>query len=102
MITIHELLYLDDDIKDRMDEIEEAVRENRILPDIYYVALSSNQNEQLDIFSGFMFYMERKHREDLVIVGLAQGKDAAYELVQQMAADTYAQTGSCNLRAIFD
>lgn len=101
MIRTHELMYVDDTLKEKIDEVQEALDNNKILPYVYYITLASNEFEQLDIISGWMFRNEERNEDEIVVVGVAKSKRTAIELVQKMAEDSYRTLGNCNLRKMF-
>ena len=101
MIRIHELMYADDALKEKIDEVQEALDNNKILPSVYYITLASNKVEQLDIISGWMFRIEERNEDEIVVVGVAKSKRSAIELVKKMAEDSYRTLGNCNLRKMF-
>jgi hypothetical protein len=101
MIRIHELAYVDDDIKEKWDKIQDAIDDDKIPIFLYYITLASNKFEQLDIISGIMMDSEERNAEDIVIVGVAKDKNSAFKLVEKMARDSYMETGSCSLRKMF-
>lgn len=54
---------------------------------IYLIALSNN-DDQLDIFHCSQLKQKYFDKRNLYVVGLAKGKDEAYQLVGRMLADT--------------
>ncbi len=97
--TYIEHLYIGERAGHYLEQIYRAVGRGTTIPELYLITFASNDVEQLDIISA-KYLLKPKIREKLpTIVGVAITKKEAYQLVEQMAHDSYLATGKCDLCA---
>ena len=94
-------LYTDAPVREHLPQIRAAIEENRPVAGLYLITLAENPAEQLDIYASAMFRNAVLHRREATIVALAMGKEAAWQLVAEMARDAYEEYGNCSLRRLF-
>ncbi|HIV17342.1 MAG TPA: hypothetical protein IAB17_05070 [Candidatus Alectryocaccobium stercorigallinarum] len=102
MIKWHSRIYLEEKVRTDYDKIRALADEGKCASGIYFIALSSNPDEQLDIFSAHMFRSSLEVFPDPVVVGLASGKEEAEELVSVMALDALEAVGTVDFRKYFE
>lgn len=66
----------------------------RWLSNAYIIALPSNSDNVLDIYSNNELLQKYYKNRDIFVVGLAYGKDEALELVKDIIWEVYQATGS--------
>ncbi|MGN0293666.1 MAG: hypothetical protein ACI4D3_06635 [Lachnospiraceae bacterium] len=67
----------------------------------YLIALAENPSEMFDIVPGKMIERGVYPVETLYILGIAAGKQEAFELVEKMVDYIYRETGTLNIRGYF-
>lgn len=66
----------------------------KFLSNAYIVALPSNPANVLDIYPYNEFLQKHRGDDDVFAVGLACGKDEAYEVVKDIVWDVYSSSGN--------
>lgn len=92
-------LYLGTRAEEQEAKIRRALRKGAWFPGLFLITYPLNEAEQLDI-------IEAKYlRNDIIlrtlppVVGLAVGKREAYEVLAQIAGETFQATGSCDMKS---
>lgn len=91
-------LYISDSAEKSIGKIIVKLNERKFQNGIYLITLSSNVNEQLDIFNAVYTLQPDFPREDLFIIGITKSQDEAFEIVEQITAEVYEQTGAVDIR----
>jgi len=92
-------LFVTDAVSNRAEQIIEAIKLNKMTPNIYVITLASNEANLLDIIPSWELLQPAYPKSNVEIVGLANGKKDAFQLVEYIVAETYQQTGSPDVRA---
>jgi len=79
------------------EKVIRAVDRDAPFPDLYLITFASNGTDQLDILEARYLSDDRISNSLPEIVGLAIGRNEAFETVRRMAADTYRDTGACDM-----
>lgn len=93
-------LYLGEEAKKAKYKIFGKISEKRFTFDTYLIIISANPNNILDIISANEFYQphfQKEYANDIYVVGLAKGKDEAFELVRQIIDETYSNSGNVDI-----
>ena len=99
MVTYSERLYTDDKInKKKLNKIKRNIRQGRGRFDLYLIALSNNDHDQLDIIHNSMFNQKLYRKFDIRVVGLASSYDEATSIVLNILEDTMTETGSVDMK----
>lgn len=101
MALWYEKLYTGQNAALIYDKIHKSVEEERYIPGVYLITLSSNQNEQLDIYDSIQLYMPALRQRLSPIIGIACGNEEAMGVFQIIAEDVLQKTGGLRLREYF-
>lgn len=71
------------------------------MTNVYVIVLGSGSN-LFDIYHCAFFKPRFMRKRDLCIVGLADSRDQAVELLSDFMADIYRKTGNTDFKAFFD
>ncbi len=102
MAQWYDKLYIGQKAALMFDRIYQSVEQERFLPGVFLITLSSNPKEQLDIFDSIYLYMPALRRRLQPVIGIAAGREEALTLFQAIAKDVYRKTNSLNIRAYFE
>jgi hypothetical protein len=93
-------LYLGENAKKSKYKIFRRVRMNKFSIDTYLITLPSNDENLLDVFQANMLLQPyyKKADRDIFVVGIANGKDEAYEVVRDIIDDVYSHTGAFDIK----
>lgn len=78
-----------------------SIRQRKHVPGIWLITLAENPSEALDIIPSDTLEKPFCSPEDLYILGIASGKQEAFELVEKMVDYIYRETGTLNIRDYF-
>lgn len=99
MITFSKNLYVSNSIKERkIPVIKLGIKQGRGRLKLYLITLSNNDSDQLDIIHNSLLKQRLYRKLDLRIVGLANSREEATELVIDMLNETIESTGHCNIK----
>ena len=68
---------------------------------IYVITLAENEHNLLDVYETIQFEQNYYKKKDLQIVGVAVGRNEAFELVGEIVNDVYQKTGAFNVKEYF-
>ena len=83
-------------------DIYKSIEKKTYIKGVYLITLASGKNDQLDVYDSFMLNFSYQYRNIMPIIGIALGKDEAYRLVRDIAADVYKYTGGLEIRRYFE
>lgn len=98
-MKFHSNLYIGEELRGREDEMIAALKSGRRPFFLYILAFSSTKDGQLDLFSSKMLSVPGYAEDDMMIVGLAAGKEDGLKLIRSITEETFAETGTCDIRS---
>jgi hypothetical protein len=90
-------LYIGDSIYDKKNRIKWKINHNAGVINIYVIAFASNRENLLDIIPAWVLTQKHYPKKDIKIIGLAEGRKEALELVRRIIDETYQNTGSVDV-----
>lgn len=101
MIFWNSRLYVGSKMKKKKDKVVASINNREATFGVYCIALASHPENLFDIIDAnellFPFYTNL----DVMIIGLANGREEAVELVQDMLLEVYHSTGDFKVREYF-
>ena len=91
-------LYLTEEYRVQKGKIIRNLNKKRIGLEQYLIVLANNTNNHLELFHGIHLKQDIFMKEDLLIVGVAKGRNEAFQLVQFITQDIYDKTNTTNIR----
>lgn len=95
-------LYLGENAKKAKYKIIGRVQTSKFQNDTYLITLASSQGNLLDIYlANFLLqpHFKKAHvLDDICVVGIAKGRDEAFQLVADIVSDVYTDTGGFKLK----
>ena len=99
-------LYLGDNAKDEKYRIIGKVRTSKFQIDTYLITLSNNPNNLMDIYSAkFLLqpHFKKAHiLDDIYVIGIAKGRDEAFQVIEMIISEVYTKTGEFKLREYYN
>lgn len=74
------------------------INQGKATPGVYVLTYPSNENNVMDIVSTVMLLQKTTRRRCPKILGLANGREDALELMQKILLETYEQTGNFHVK----
>lgn len=91
-------LYISDELETKKDEIISKLENGRIQINKYLIVLTQNEKNHLEFYDSVMLQQEIFSKQDLFLIGIAEGYPGALKLVEKITQDTYRETGNANIR----
>lgn len=101
MISWSSHIYIGKGLKFKKNKTVAAIKNRKLTVGIYCIAYASNPDNLFDIYDANELLLPHYKDYTIHIVGLAKGKQEAYELVQDMLMEVYKRTGRFNVRTYF-
>ena len=90
-------LYLGEEIAPKARKIINKIKKNKPTIDVYVIALASNPKNQLDIIPSWELLQKGYPTDCVRVIGLAQGKKEALQLVTSLVDEVYQKTGDVKI-----
>lgn len=91
-------LYVGESISSKEYEIVKKVHNNQVVPNLYLLTFSNNEDNMLDLIPQWEALQKKYPKDHLKIVGIANGKKEAISLLQTIIKESYQETGSADIR----
>lgn len=91
-------LYIGEKAENNSDKIIEDIKHGKPQFDKYVLALPFNESDVLDIYPSNILVQKHFLKSDLVIVGIADGKKEANNMMQKIIMECFSKTGGFDLR----
>mgnify|MGYP007098840663 FL=1 len=85
-------LYIGHEAMDDKDNIVSKIKEGNVL------AAPFNDTDVLDIYPSYVLLQKRYLNSELMIYGIAKGKEEAYDMTQLIIMDCFRATGQFKLK----
>lgn len=90
-------LFLGEKIAPKARQIVNKIKKRKLTPDVYVIAFASNPLNQLDVIATWELLQPGYPKEQIRVIGLAQGKKEALELVTMIVDEVYQNTGDVKI-----
>ena len=90
-------LYLGETIAPKARQIVNKIKKKKLTLDVFVIALASNPQNQLDVIPTWELLQPGYPTEEIGIIGIAQGKKEALELVTTIVDEVYQNTGDVKI-----
>ena len=91
-------LYVSEFLEKKRNKLVRDIRHKESYPSIYVIVLPACDHNQLELYSSIMLKQKVYDRDDLFIVGIADGYDDALMIVQRIYDDVLLKTGNTDVR----
>ncbi|SEQ06549.1 hypothetical protein SAMN02910289_01164 [Lachnospiraceae bacterium RM5] len=95
-------LYVGKNAKKIKKKIIKCVNENKALGKAYLITLPLNDKNVLDIYPDYILIQNYYKRQDMYIVGIADGYEEAKMMVSDILLDCYKKTGQFKVRLMIE
>lgn len=94
-------LYVSDELQFHIKEIKQDFIEEKLQFNKYLVVLAKNEKNHLEFFDSVLLQQRVFSREELFVVGIADGYFGALKLVERITNDVYTETKGTDIRNYF-
>lgn len=103
MIKFSDNLYTTKATAPRLNRIKLKLVSGVGTVNVHLITLASNGEDLFDIYSGIMFKSRRIRKRNYTVVGIAESRKAAMNLILEMIKDCEKNTGKAeNMREYFE
>lgn len=96
MIVWSEKLYIGAQAEKNLNKVQKKLESGKMLPGYFLITRPSNERNLFDILPAAELLFPYYKRQELLVYGLARGKEEAEQLVVSMLEDIYRETeGLC-------
>lgn len=101
MIHFAKQMIVSETIEKKTEKIMNKLIKKKLTSEIYVITFSSNKDNLFDIINANELLSPVYQRADLLVLGLAKGREEAVMIVKDMIELVYQQTGGFDVRAYY-
>ncbi len=91
-------VYVTDDVADKKRKILHRLRAGKLQFNIYVIILPLGDDGIMEIYPSYIFLQKIYKRQPLYVIGLASGRESAYELAVKIALECYSKNKDFDIR----
>lgn len=91
-------LYVSDALMLEKEIIKHKIERNEWQLNKYLIVLTKNEQNHLEFFDAVLLLQKAVSKEDLFVVGIADGQQGALELIRRITEEVYAETKGADIR----
>lgn len=91
-------LYISESLCPKIKDIVEKLENGKIQFNKYLIALTKNEVNHLEFFDSVLLLQQIFLKDEIFVVGIAEGYTGALELVEKITQEVYTETQGTNIR----
>jgi len=91
-------LYMSEELIQKKAEIIENIKKDKWQMQMYLIALPKNEKNHLEYFHSVLLLQKSISKDDLFVVGIANGELGAMELIEKITQEVYDETRGTDIR----
>ena len=91
-------LYMNENIEEKRTDIITNIMNDKWQFDKYLIVLTENEKNHLEFFNSVLLLQKIIPKDDLFVVGIAEGYEGALEMVQTITEEVYEKTQGVDIR----
>ncbi len=91
-------LYVSECWQEKKERIIKRLKQNRLQPQVYVIALSQGKQNHLEFFSSVLLKQHIVRDAGLFVVGIADGYDEALSIITAVTDQIYKETADADIR----
>ena len=91
-------LYMSEELIRKKTEIIEKIENDKWQMETYLIVLAKNEMNHLEYFHSVLLLQKSVSKDDLLIVGIANGEQGAMELIEKITQEVYDETKGTDIR----
>lgn len=93
-------IYMDDKVRKSPYKYRKMVERKKIAKACYCITLPANNNNLMDIYSSRELWFKYRRLMGLEIIGMAAGKESAFQMAGRIVRDIYTEKGYISPEAL--
>lgn len=98
-MKFYKYLYVQEELEKKKEKIIRKLKQKKILFHFHVVTISSNPENQLDIYNSKYLFQPGFPAEDLFVVAIVKSHEDAVEFVENLLKDVYNETKRTDMRS---
>ncbi|WP_153064136.1 hypothetical protein [Vallitalea guaymasensis] len=95
-------IYISKEINDKKtNKIFRKLKRRKHIRDVYFLTCIEESKNPMEILLSTELYRLEDKGNDILIIGIAKGRDNAFELVRDIYDDVYTSSSTVNLKSYF-
>lgn len=91
-------LYMSEELISKKAEILDKFENDKWQIEKYLIVLAKNENNHLEFFNSVLLLQKSIAKDDLFVIGIANGELGAMELIEKITQEVYDETGGTDIR----
>ena len=91
-------LYISENLEDKRTDIITNIANNKWQFEKYLIVLTENEKNHLEFFNAVLLLQKVIEKDNLFVIGIADGYQGALEMVQKITEEVYANTKGADIR----
>ena len=91
-------LYMSEELISKKSEILDKFENDRWQIEKYLIVLAKNETNHLEFFNSVLLIQKSINKDDLFVVGIANGELGAMELIEKITQEVYDETKGTDIR----
>ena len=91
-------LYMSEELIRKKTEILEKIENDKWQMETYLIVLAKNEMNHLEYFHSVLLLQKSMSKDDLLIVGIANGEQGAMDLIEKITQEVYDETKGTDIR----
>ena len=91
-------LYMSDELVQKKAEIIEKIEKDKWQMEKYLIVLAKNEKNHLEYFHSVLLLQKSIVKDDLFVIGIANGELGAMELIEKITQEVYDETKGTDIR----
>ncbi len=92
-------LYMSEELIRKKAEIIEKLEKDKWQMEKYLVVLAKNERNHLEYFHSVLLLQKSISKDDLFVIGIANGELGAMELIEKITQEVYDETKGTDIRS---
>lgn len=92
-------LYMSEELIQKKAEIIEKLEKDKWQMEKYLVVLAKNERNHLEYFHSVLLLQKSISKDDLFVIGIANGELGAMELIEKITQEVYDETKGTDIRS---
>ena len=98
-MKFYKYLYVQEQLKKKKEKIICKLKQKKILISCHIIAVASNPENQLEIYSSRYLFQPGFPTEDLFVIAIVKSYDDALEFVEKLVEEVYNETKRTDVRS---
>lgn len=91
-------LYLSDTLQGKRGELIKKIENKEFMFNKYMIVMTKNEKNHLEFFDSVLLSQNIVNMDELFLIGIAEGRMEAAELVRKITEEVYTSTGETDIR----